>query len=603
MNALSTVFVLCWHGFVESMISVNSVARISSSGLGDFDGFGSAISLSEGRFIVTQNFHESTKERNVVIVYERRNYENSWVESAILRAESRGHSLDNYGSELSLAGSLALVGAFAGSDRGSQSGYAFIFRAQGSRWTQSAKLVAPDGGPNDKFASSVCLYEGMAWIGAPGKKTVYIYRQSSDLSWFVHDKLTQPNSPGFGSALSGHGHVVAIGASSDSTGGAGAVYVYETTAMDTWEHSATLLGPHVDLQDGFGHAVSVYDDSIVVGAPYDNDNGHHAGSAWIFSRNTAGSVRTEWTNLARLSPSDLSPSDNFGFSVAVNDRWAVVSVEPYWADGIPPGSVYFFDKFSGYELLDGLLGMDGTARFVNVVGNTVLVGGPSSDDFGHASGAVYVLEMQVDPTATPTAPSEAPTLLPTSPTGQPSGYPSFVPTSCPSEVPSCVPTASPSSPTNSPTSTPSNLPSGHPTQAPSRPTMNPTTVPSALPSMEPSSAPSAPSSMPTLVPSSVPTTVPSSDPTSLPTASPAAPSAAPSCYPTVFSTKLIQSLESRSSTGLSVGMTVGLFAIASAVVGAIAGYIVYMSRRMQDKAAIESAYEMRIGRDVLDALY
>jgi hypothetical protein len=592
-----------------STISVNSVVKIGSTGLTDFDGFGNAISMSQNRFIVTQNFRETPAERNVVIVFEYQRKIKSWSETTQLRAEGRSHKLDGYGNKISLERSIALVGAYAGgTGQMSQAGYAFIFQATGSKWTQVAKLTPPRSTKDDNFGNAVCVYNGSAWIGAPHKQAVYFYREY-DSGWSLCAVLTQTSSPNFGSAISSFGNLVVIGATHDSTvsDDAGAAYIferlYESWDSDSWQETAKLLASDVEALDAFGFAVGMFEDSVIVGAPYDDDYGLSSGSAWVFHKSAGNG---QWTQRARLVASDATASDNFGLSVAINSQWAVVSVEPYWTGGTPPGSVYFFSVHTGEQLLDGLESIaDGSARYVSMDENMVLVGGPAGDDFGHASGVVYVLDMQTDPSAAPTAPSRLPTTMPSSPSGQPSAEPSLVPSAEPSGSPTGQPSLTPSAPSSPPSSRPTGEPSAQPSQAPSSPSVSPTSLPSDTPSSIPTYTPTRPTTHPTSAPTFLPTRRPTSVPSTSPTAQPACPTGEPTSPPTLFSTKHLQTFDAGASSKseLSVGLTVGLFGIASLLIGAIAGFLVYRSRREADRINIEKGYEMDLVREVVDTAY
>jgi hypothetical protein len=57
-------------------------------------------------------------------------------------------------------------------------------------------------------------------------------------------------------------------------------------------------------EDVFGTAVAIDDNTIVVGARYDDDNGSNSGSAYVFSDNG-----TSWPQVAKLVPDDGAAGD------------------------------------------------------------------------------------------------------------------------------------------------------------------------------------------------------------------------------------------------------------------------------------------------------
>ena len=54
---------------------------------------------------------------------------------------------------------------------------------------------------------------------------------------------------------------------------------------------------------------------MVIGAYADDDKGSNSGSAYVFTRVTAGDLASGWTQVAKLTASDGAASDEFGYSV------------------------------------------------------------------------------------------------------------------------------------------------------------------------------------------------------------------------------------------------------------------------------------------------
>ena len=89
----------------------------------------------------------------------------SWNEQAKLTA-SDAAAFDGFGESVALAGEYALVGAVGDDDHGSMSGSAYIFKRDGSLWTQQAKLTASDAAADDRFGHSVALAGDYDLVGA-----------------------------------------------------------------------------------------------------------------------------------------------------------------------------------------------------------------------------------------------------------------------------------------------------------------------------------------------------------------------------------------------------------------------------------------------------
>ena len=91
---------------------------------------------------------------------------------------------------MAISGDYAIVGSRYDDDKGSNSGSAYIFKYDGTNWTQEAKLTASDGQADDRFGEAVSIQDDIAIIGA-----------------CYHDtNLSNSVQPIFLSAMAHHGH-------------------------------------------------------------------------------------------------------------------------------------------------------------------------------------------------------------------------------------------------------------------------------------------------------------------------------------------------------------------------------------------------------------
>lgn len=121
----------------------------------------------------------------------------------------------------------------------------------------------------------------------------------------------------FGASIDADGDTLVVGAPGDDDNGSasGSAYVY-LLVDHKWYEMAKLHGSLADDWDAFGHAVAVSGSTIVVGAP---GSGSNNGLVYVFER--SGNA---WSETAVLSPSNAASGDKFGFSVAIDgDRIAV----------------------------------------------------------------------------------------------------------------------------------------------------------------------------------------------------------------------------------------------------------------------------------------
>jgi len=195
-----------------------------------------------------------------------------------------------FGYSVSVSGDFALIGAHFDDDIGEHSGAAYVFRSDGSTWSQFQKLLSSDGGPNDEFGASVSISGEWAVVGAPfddGRGSAYLFRWDGSL-WLEQQKLL----PSDGAA-----------------------------------------------SDRFGIAVSLSQDVLIVGASGDDDLGSSSGSAYVFRWNGIS-----WVEEQKLLASDGTENDRFGFAVSVSGDVAVVGA--MLAGGDTSGTVYVF-RWSG----------------------------------------------------------------------------------------------------------------------------------------------------------------------------------------------------------------------------------------------------------------
>ncbi|MCP3971141.1 MAG: hypothetical protein GY717_12650, partial [Rhodobacteraceae bacterium] len=107
-------------------------------------------------------------------------------------------------------------------------------------------------------------------------------------------------------------------------------------------------GTDAAVGDYFGRSVAISGDTLVVGAPY-NDDPSDSGSAYVFARNSdgAGGVSADtWGQVSKLTASDADIGDQFGFSVAISGDTLVVGAR--FGDSDTPavddsGSAYVFE--------------------------------------------------------------------------------------------------------------------------------------------------------------------------------------------------------------------------------------------------------------------
>ncbi|MCB1630131.1 MAG: FG-GAP repeat protein, partial [Xanthomonadales bacterium] len=134
----------------------------------------------------------------------------SWSEQAKLEA-SDGRADDYFGARVGLDGDRALIGAFSHDDAGViESGAAYVFVRSGTAWSQEAKLVPSDVATEDEFGRAVALAGDTVMVSSfhdddlgLDSGSAYVFRRDGS-TWSEEAKLTSaPNgeADAFGSSV------------------------------------------------------------------------------------------------------------------------------------------------------------------------------------------------------------------------------------------------------------------------------------------------------------------------------------------------------------------------------------------------------------------
>ena len=297
-------------------------------------------------------------------------------------------------TSVAVDGDTIVVGVDGGPDGGS--GQAFIFSRNtggADAWGLAATLNDPAQTDGDSFASAVAvngdtvvvagicagfacayIYErdqggAGAWglttsnnFGAPElplsvavygdtlvehygtSEVVYVSSRNArgPEAWGGTAVLTDPqgsSTDGFGYAVAINGDTLVVGASGTNNN-QGQAYVYSLVAdTNNWQLSASLSDPAATAGDGFGVSIAVNGDTLVVGA---TGSSGYQGKAYVFGRNQG--LAGSWSLAKTLADPAATDQDDFGIAVAVNGDFVVVG-----ADGVNnyQGKVYVFERNHG----------------------------------------------------------------------------------------------------------------------------------------------------------------------------------------------------------------------------------------------------------------
>jgi FG-GAP repeat len=449
----------------QSFGALGQQAYVKASNTGEFDGFGTTVAISSDTLIVGSPYESSNatgvngNQNNELAPYSGAAYiyvrsGTNWTQQAYLKA-SENLNYNEFGSTVAIDGDTVVIGAPYANPGGS----AYVFVRTGTNWTQQALLKASNRGGNFGNALSIsgdtivvaAYREGNNATGINGVQTNYTSMDSGAAYVFVRNGTTWTQqayvkasnaqaSDYFGGAIGLAGDTMVVGArEEDGFAGvngpnnnlafaSGAAYVFLRTGTN-WTQQAYLKASNIGLSDAFGHAVAVFDDTVVVGAIEEdsnatgvngnqaNNDSYESGAAYVFVR-----TGTNWTQQAYLKASNPDEDDHFGFAVAGAGHTIVIGARDEDSNGeegnntaTNSGAAYVFTRTgtnwvqslylkasnpgggnASYELADqfgGSVAISGGSLAIGAPGeasNATGVNGNQADNSLPLAGAAYV---------------------------------------------------------------------------------------------------------------------------------------------------------------------------------------------------------------------
>jgi len=374
--------------------SVRQQAYLKASNTGQSDQFAHAVAVSGDTVVVGAQYENSNAtgvngnhstnsapDSGAAYVFVRSG--STWVQQAYLKASNTGAG-DRFGYAVAVSDDTVVVGAvLEASDatgvNGNQSnnnaidsGAAYVFVRNGTNWSQQAYLKASNTGASDLFGDSLAVsgdtvvvsafQEASNATGVNGNQSdnsafgsgaAYVFvRTGTNWSQQAYLKASNTEAGDRFFYVTVSGDTIVVGAhqedsnatgvngnqSDNSATNSGAAYVFVRNGTN-WSQQAYLKAPNTGVDDRFGWAVSVSDDTVVVGAHFEDSNATgvngnqsdnsatDSGAAYVFVRSG-----TNWSQQAYLKASNTGAGDEFGggpgnspgTSVAVSGETVVI---------------------------------------------------------------------------------------------------------------------------------------------------------------------------------------------------------------------------------------------------------------------------------------
>ncbi|MGK0382083.1 MAG: hypothetical protein ACI8QG_001847 [Flavobacteriales bacterium] len=255
------------------------------------DAFGQSIALT-ARFLVIGAPQSDTPHKDSGSAYVYVREKDTWQFQAKLTAKD-GAAGDLFGISVAIDGDTVLVGADLNDEQAEKAGAVYAYVFDGKQWNHQAKLMAKDGANTDIFGVRVALFGDTALISArrddlEGVGTdvgsAYIFERTKE-KWTQTQKLVAPDGKAddrFARGVALNKETALISAMHhDAIGNnAGALYVFKKQ-LGLWRYTSKMVASDGVPEDRFGWNIALTDKTAIIAAPHRDDNGNASGAAYI----------------------------------------------------------------------------------------------------------------------------------------------------------------------------------------------------------------------------------------------------------------------------------------------------------------------------------
>ena len=300
-----------------------------------------------------------------------------------------------FGASTDIDGDRLIVGA---PHTGDLSGAVYIYDFDGSSWNEHPKLIATDTRADDQYGYSVAVSGDVAVVGAPYHEhphlvqgAVYVFRYDGT-NWTQEQELLASDAgflDFFGWSVAIQGDVIVVGAFNANTTGAAYVFRY---IESSWVEEELLTASDAASDDRFGDSVDIFANTIIVGAHWHDDNEINSGSVYFFTWQGANN----WGDEIKVSASDPVAGAMFGSAVSISGDVAIVAAnndETGWDTGVAYFLRYDGESWSEEQKITAPAGTADPSEFafdVVIDGDVAVVGAARDDGVMSTTGTAFV---------------------------------------------------------------------------------------------------------------------------------------------------------------------------------------------------------------------
>ncbi|MFH1874758.1 MAG: hypothetical protein ABH859_06205 [Pseudomonadota bacterium] len=327
------------------------------------DGFGKSVAISQNTMVIGAP-HDNTLGINAGAVYiiTCEILSGLCPTSAMQKIfASNTTAGDRFGAAVAIEDETIIIGAPSKDGASVDSGAVYIFEknADGS-WSdhESAELISSDSEPGQSFGYALALKNGIALIGAPhfydGENApgqAYLFVKNEAGEWPATEDLTfeipeETNKNLFGAAVTLSNNLAVIGAplAGNIANRCGYAYIFTRDGFNRWLSEASYKLEATDSNHGdyFGQALALHNDTIIVGAPQDDEIASNAGAAYIYKMNPDETWPAFENN--KLIFIDSEENDHFGYAVSLSAQTGFITAPNHQSDTMSSGIVHTITK-------------------------------------------------------------------------------------------------------------------------------------------------------------------------------------------------------------------------------------------------------------------